>query len=134
MISGLSDYMDRKGFTDVSEIVGRAVPKVTDWQYLNLNYVTKAVIDQDDCIKCGRCFAACEDTSHQAIAMSEDRTFTVKDEECVACNLCVDVCPVECISMKELPLGAIDPRTGRKVEPYANWTTHPNNPGATAAE
>jgi len=128
MISGLSDYMDRKGFTATSEIVGRAVPKVTDWQYLNLNYVTKAVIDQDDCIKCGRCYAACEDTSHQAIAMSEDRTFTVKDEECVACNLCVDVCPVECISMKELPLGTVDPRTGRKVEPYANWTTHPNNP------
>ncbi|MGD9918943.1 MAG: NAD-dependent dihydropyrimidine dehydrogenase subunit PreA [Paenirhodobacter sp.] len=128
MISGLSDYMDRKGFAAVDEIVGRAVPKVTDWQYLNLNYVTKAVIDQNDCIKCGRCYAACEDTSHQAIAMGEDRSFTVKDEECVACNLCVDVCPVDCITMKELPLGTVDPRTGRKVEPYANWTTHPNNP------
>ncbi len=128
MISGLSDYMDRKGFSDVSEIVGLAVPKVTDWQYLNLNYVTKAVIDQDDCIKCGRCYASCEDTSHQAIAMSADRTFTVKDEDCVACNLCVDVCPVECITMKTLPIGTVDPRTGRKVEPYGNWTTHPNNP------
>ena len=42
---------------------------MTDWQYLNLNYVTKAYIDQDLCIKCGRCYAACEDTSHQAIAM-----------------------------------------------------------------
>jgi len=128
MISGLSDYMDRKGLESVSEIVGKAVPKVTDWQYLNLNYVTKAVINQNDCIKCGRCYAACEDTSHQAIAMSEDRTFTVKDEECVACNLCIDVCPVDCIAMKELPQGSVDPRTGRKVEPYANWTTHPNNP------
>ena len=34
---------------------GRAVPNVTDWQYLNLNYVAKAKIDQDACIKCGRC-------------------------------------------------------------------------------
>ena len=135
MISGLSDYMDKKGFTDTAELVGRAVPNVTDWQYLNLNYVTKAVINQDDCIKCGRCYAACEDTSHQAIAMSEDRTFTVKDEECVACNLCVDVCPVEsCITMKELPLGATDPRTGKTVVPYANWTQHPNNPSVQAAE
>ena len=135
MISGLSDYMDRKGFTETSELVGRAVPNVTDWQFLNLNYVTKAHISQDDCIKCGRCYIACEDTSHQAIAMSEDRTFTVKDDECVACNLCVNVCPVEnCITMVEMPKGAVDPRTGRAVTDYANWTQHPNNPSSHAAE
>jgi len=133
MISGLSEFMDSHGLTSVDEIVGRAVPKVKDWKDLNLNFVTKAVIDEDLCIKCGRCYAACEDTSHQAIEMGEDRTFRVKDDECVACNLCVNVCPVEnCITMKELPLGEVDPRTGRKVEPYANWTTHPNNTAANA--
>ncbi len=131
MISGLSEFMDNHGLTSVDEIVGRAVPKVKDWKDLNLNFVTKAVIDEDLCIKCGRCYAACEDTSHQAIEMGEDRVFRVKDDECVACNLCVNVCPVEnCITMKELPLGEVDPRTGRKVEPYANWTTHPNNTAA----
>jgi dihydropyrimidine dehydrogenase (NAD+) subunit PreA len=90
MISGLSEFMDNHGLASVDEIVGRAVPKVKDWKDLNLNYVTKAVIDEDLCIKCGRCYAACEDTSHQAIEMGEDR----------------------------------------KVEPYANWTTHPNNTAA----
>ncbi|GGH47342.1 NAD-dependent dihydropyrimidine dehydrogenase subunit PreA [Frigidibacter albus] len=135
MISGLSDYMDRKGFTSTAELVGRAVPNVTDWQFLNLNYITKAQIDQDLCISCGRCYAACEDTSHQAIAMSPGRVFTVKDEECVACNLCLDVCPVEnCITMRELPQGEVDPRTGKVVSGYANWTSHPNNPMARAAE
>ncbi|EGJ21638.1 dihydropyrimidine dehydrogenase subunit B [Cereibacter sphaeroides WS8N] len=134
MISGLSDYMDAKGFASTADLVGRAVPNVTDWQYLNLNYVAKAQIDQDLCIKCGRCYAACEDTSHQAIAMSTDRTFTVKDEECVACNLCVDVCPVEdCITMRKLPKGALDPRTGRTVGDYANWLGHPNNPSVREA-
>ena len=135
MISGLSQYMDEKGMDSTADLVGRAVPNVTDWQYLNLNYVTKAVIDQDACIKCGRCYAACEDTSHQAIDMSADRTFTVKEEECVACNLCIDVCPVDgCITMRTLDLGEMDRRTGRKVGSYANWTTHPNNPAAKAAE
>ena len=137
MISGLSDWMDEKGYSSVNEVVGRAVPNVTDWQYLNLNHVTKARISQDDCIKCGRCYAACEDTSHQAISMSPDRTFEVIDAECVACNLCVNVCPVEnCITMETLAPGAIDERTGKPVEAdYANWTTHPNNPAArTAAE
>ncbi|PIV80184.1 MAG: NAD-dependent dihydropyrimidine dehydrogenase subunit PreA [Rhodobacteraceae bacterium CG17_big_fil_post_rev_8_21_14_2_50_63_15] len=136
MISGLSQYMDDKGLTSVSHLVGRAVPNVVNWQDLNLNYIAKARISQDDCIKCGRCYAACEDTSHQAIAMSGDRVFTVKDDECVACNLCVNVCPVEgCITMERLQPGAVDPRTGAVVQPdYANWTTHPNNPGRCAAE
>ena len=135
MITGLSEYMDEKGMTSTADLVGRAVPNVTDWQFLNLNYVTKAYINQADCISCGRCYAACEDTSHQAIAMSEDRVFTVKDDECVACNLCVNVCPVEnCIEMVTLEKGTVDPRTGIKVGEYANWTMHPNNPSVTAAE
>ena len=135
MISGLSQYLDEKEMS-LDDLIGRATPNVTDWQYLNLNYVTKAKIDQDACIKCGRCYAACEDTSHQAISMSADRVFEVIDEECVACNLCVNVCPVEdCITMVEMQPGEVDPRTGKVVEKeYANWTTHPNNPSAQAAE
>ncbi|MEH6835505.1 MULTISPECIES: NAD-dependent dihydropyrimidine dehydrogenase subunit PreA [Falsihalocynthiibacter] len=133
MISGLSEWMDEKGHTNTADFVGMAVPNVTDWQYLNLNHVTKAVINQDDCIKCGRCYAACEDTSHQAILMSEDRVFTVDDSECVACNLCVNVCPVEnCITMTTLEDGAIDERTGEKAGGYSNWTQHPNNPSFAA--
>ena len=135
LTAGLSHYMDQKGFTSVDQLVGRAVPNVTDWQYLNLNYVTKAKIDQDLCISCGRCYAACEDTSHQAISMSPDRKFEVIDAECVACNLCINVCPVQdCITMEQMPKGSTDPRTGEKVGDYANWTTHPNNPMAKAAE
>ncbi len=136
MISGLSTWMDEQGYTSTQDFIGMAVPNVTDWQYLDLNFVAKAKINQDDCISCGRCFAACEDTSHQAIEMSADRVFTVKDDECVACNLCVSVCPIEgCITMEEVAAGQIDERTGKVVsDEYANWTTHPNNPSATAAE
>ena len=136
MISGLSQWMDEKGHTSIQDFMGQAIPNTTDWQYLNLNYVAKAVINQDDCISCGRCYAACEDTSHQAISISPDRVFEVIDAECVACNLCVDVCPVEdCITMVAMEPGSVDPRTGKTVQKeYANWTTHPNNPSATAAE
>ena len=134
MISGLSDWMDEKDITSTGDIVGKAIPNYTDWQYLNLNYVAKAKINQDLCINCGRCFAACEDTSHQAIAMSEDRKFTVLDEECVACNLCVNVCPIDnCITMEPMTVGDTDPRTGKVIEnDHADWTTHPNNVGCAA--
>ena len=63
MTTGLSNWMDSKGYTSVDQIIGKAVPNVTDWQYLNLNYVVKARIDQESCIKCGRCHIVCEDTS-----------------------------------------------------------------------
>ena len=136
MQAGLSRWMDEKGYATIEDFRGLAVPNVTDWQYLNLNYVTKAKIDQDLCIKCGRCYAVCEDTSHQAISAEKDgkRHFEVMNDECVACNLCVEVCPVEsCITMERQTSGT-DPRTGRKIDPnYANWTTHPNNPMALKA-
>ncbi len=129
--AGLKNWMEEKGYARLDDFVGKAVPNVTDWQYLNLNYVVKARIDQDLCIKCGRCHIACEDTSHQAITQTINgrRHFEVIDEECVGCNLCVTVCPVEnCITMEHLTEG-VDPRTGKAITPdYGNWTTHENNP------
>jgi dihydropyrimidine dehydrogenase (NAD+) subunit PreA len=126
MIDGLSNWMDSQGYAKLDDFVGKAVPNVTDWQYLNINHDLKARINQDMCISCGRCHIACEDTSHQAITKEKDgkRYFEVVDSECVGCNLCMIACPVpDCITME-----AVD--TDR---PYANWTTHPNNPMAKAA-
>ena len=132
LVDGLGNYLDSKGFASVHDIVGKAVPSVTDWKYLNLNHVDKAWIDQDLCIQCGRCHIACEDTSHQAITHTVDgkRRFEVIDAECVGCNLCVSVCPVEgCITMRPMTSG-VDPRTGKTISNVkADWTTHPNNPG-----
>jgi len=137
MIAGLENWMDEKGLSTVDALVGRATPNVTDWQYLNLNYVAKARINQDLCIQCGRCHIACEDTSHQAISamINGKRHFEVIEEECVGCNLCVNVCPVDgCITMEPLAVGSLDKRTGNTVQAnYANWTTHPNNPSAKVA-
>ncbi|MBL0149271.1 MAG: NAD-dependent dihydropyrimidine dehydrogenase subunit PreA [Ideonella sp.] len=132
MIDGLANYMDDMGFATTEDFRGRALPSVTDWQYLNLNAISKAVIDQDQCIQCGRCHIACEDTSHQAITATKDgqRHFEVKEDECVGCNLCVTVCPVpDCITLRSLQAGELDLRTGQAVNGTpANWTAHPNNP------
>ena len=130
--------MDQQGYTSVGQMVGKALPSITGWSNLNMNHVEKAVINQDSCIQCGRCYAVCEDTSHQAIFAAKDgkRHFEINEAECVGCNLCVSICPVpDTISMRTLKPGEIDPRTGKPVSgEYANWTTHPNNPMAKPAQ
>ena len=136
MIDGLSRFMQEKGFASVSDLVGQAIPSLTDWQHLNLNYTVKAQIDQDLCIKCGRCHIVCEDTSHQAIHARHngERRYEVNEEECVGCNLCVTVCPVEnCLTLRKLE-NEVDMRTGQMVSPAEKlqWTRHPNNPMANA--
>jgi dihydropyrimidine dehydrogenase (NAD+) subunit PreA len=120
MIGGLAQWMDSKGYARIDDFRGRAIGNVTDWQFLNLNYEIKARIDQDKCIQCGLCHIACEDAAHQAITKEKNgrRHFEVVDAECVGCNLCMHVCPVDnCITMQR-----VDNR------PHADWTTHPNNP------
>jgi len=122
MIDGLGYWMDGKGYRSLDAFRAAAIPNVTDWQYLDMNYEIVARIDQDLCIKCGLCHIACEDTSHQAIAAQREngsRRYEVIDKECVGCNLCMHVCPVEgCISMVEVENG----------KGYMNWTQDPRNP------
>jgi len=131
LTDGLSNFLDEKGMAHVSDLVGKAVPSVTDWQYLNLNHIEKASINQDLCISCGRCHVVCEDVSHQAIThtVNGERRFEVIDEECVGCNLCVSICPVDgCITMQQMTSGT-DPRTRKPISSEkVDWTTHPNNP------
>jgi dihydropyrimidine dehydrogenase (NAD+) subunit PreA len=127
MIDGLSNWMDQKGYARVSDFMGKAVPNVTDWQHLNMNYKIIAAIDQNLCIKCGLCHIACEDTAHQAIAaLRHDgkRRYEVIDEECVGCNLCYHVCPVPgCITMLEVDTGL----------PPVDWNHDPRNPRRVTA-
>ncbi|TDR16346.1 NAD-dependent dihydropyrimidine dehydrogenase subunit PreA [Marinicella litoralis] len=123
MIAGLSQWMDDKGYQSLDDFRGQAVGNTVDWNALDMNFDTKALIDTESCIECGRCHIACEDTSHQAIAfdVAEDgkRTFTVIDDECVGCNLCQHVCPVpDCIDMVPVDNGL----------PEMTWPEHPLNP------
>lgn len=127
MKDGLSRWMDQQGYACIADFQGKAVPAQTDWKNLDMNYQVIAQIDQDKCIQCGRCYIACEDTSHQAIRQIKgadgSRKYEVIKDECVGCNLCEITCPVtDCISMQAQDTG----------KPYMNWQQDPRNPRRTA--
>lgn len=122
MNAGLLKFMKDKGYRSIEDFRGLAVPNTVDWNALNMNFDTKAFIKKDDCIECGRCYIACEDTSHQAISITDlgqgRREFTVKNQDCVGCNLCAHVCPVpDCIEMRPVANGL----------PPLTWPEHPAN-------
>ena len=106
LVDGLSTYLRAKGLHSPSELVGKALPTITDWGHLDQEFRLLAKIDQSSCIHCNLCYAACNDGAHQAIRF-EDAAGTlrlrVEDDYCVGCRLCQYVCPVEdCITFEEL--------------------------------
>jgi len=143
MIDGLGNWMDEKGYRTIEDFRGLSVPKITEWKHLDLNYRIVARINRDTCIGCDLCYIACWDGAHQCIHLDKPaappaitvtpvskpawlratggptppaRIPRVDEAECVGCNLCWLVCPVEnCITMAKI-------ETGRPAESWAQRT------------
>jgi dihydropyrimidine dehydrogenase (NAD+) subunit PreA len=130
LCDGLSNWMDEKGFARVSDVVGKSLYRVSDFKDFDLSFRVVARIDQQKCIRCNLCYVACNDTAHQCIdlvakdgrvvqphsyeiqvngkeeAVSTRPGVLVREQDCVGCRLCYNVCPVEdCIRMIEEPSG-----------------------------
>jgi len=126
LCDGLSNWMDEKGFKTIPEVVGKSVHRVSDFKNFDLSFKAVARIDQEKCIRCDLCYVACNDTAHQCIdliakdgsvvapgsydvrsngreaAVQTRPMVKVREEDCVGCRLCFNVCPVEnCIRMVE---------------------------------
>ncbi len=130
MIEGLSNFLVQKNMTNLDQLRGNAISSFKEWGDLDLDYRVVAQIDEGKCIGCNKCYVACLDGSHQCIytpgmtheqarakghphapaadffARNAARTAPFVDEhECVGCNLCQLVCPVDdCITMVEQPV------------------------------
>ena len=57
-------------------------------------HITKAVIDQTKCVKCGKCKLICP---HDAII--ELDKYKVKKDRCIGCTQCANNCPKQAIEM-----------------------------------
>jgi dihydropyrimidine dehydrogenase (NAD+) subunit PreA len=105
LCDGLSNWMDSKGFASIEDVRGRSLPRISDFKDFDLSFRAVARVDQSKCVRCDLCFIACHDAAHQCIDLV-DRRPVVREDDCVGCRLCYNVCPVEqCISMAEVPSG-----------------------------
>jgi dihydropyrimidine dehydrogenase (NAD+) subunit PreA len=118
LTDGLNNWLEEKGASSVSEIIGAASPRYSAFNNFDLSYKVIAEIDESKCINCNLCYISCDEGAHQSIDLMVDGAKinpdiysgsvkaepVVNTERCVGCNLCSLVCPVdECITMVEVP-------------------------------
>jgi dihydropyrimidine dehydrogenase (NAD+) subunit PreA len=96
MIDGMKRYLAKNKYDRVTQIIGRALPKIVAADKLDRSSVCYPKFLHDVCVGCGRCVVSCFDGGHQALSISgEPGSYPVMDaKKCVGCQLCTLVCPV----------------------------------------
>ena len=89
--SGIIEFMERKNYKSLEDMVGQALPKITTWTALSKLPPVVARIIPDKCTGCKECVIACADGGYVAIQMRE-KVAVVKEDKCDGCGLCAIVC------------------------------------------
>ena len=96
--SGLLNYLETKGFNDLSELKNIAVEKITSHEKLNKKSHLYPLIDKEKCVSCGKCARICAESEYHALCL-EKNSLLLNKESCAGCSLCSHVCPKEAIKM-----------------------------------
>eukprot|EP01090_Pellita_catalonica_P013334 TRINITY_DN3126_c0_g2_i1.p1 TRINITY_DN3126_c0_g2~~TRINITY_DN3126_c0_g2_i1.p1 ORF type:complete len:752 (+),score=128.88 TRINITY_DN3126_c0_g2_i1:1-2256(+) len=84
----------------VLDVSGDALPRLGSWYELDVKAHTVAIVDEDKCINCGKCYMTCNDSGYQSITFDAKTHLPTVTEDCTGCTLCVSVCPIpDCITM-----------------------------------
>lgn len=87
----------------LAELRGIGAKRVVERESLEATWTIKANIQQDKCLKCGKCALSCRDNSTEAIARDENGVWTVDTSKCIGCGLCMSVCPVNAMKLVQVP-------------------------------
>ncbi|XP_012269514.2 dihydropyrimidine dehydrogenase [NADP(+)] [Athalia rosae] len=84
----------------LKDVIGKALPHIGNYKQLDNKQQVVALIDDDMCINCGKCYMACADSGYQAITFDSETHIPHVTDDCTGCTLCLSVCPIiDCISM-----------------------------------
>ncbi|XP_078074940.1 dihydropyrimidine dehydrogenase [NADP(+)]-like [Mustelus asterias] len=93
-------YTVKKPIPRVQEIIGRTLPLIGTYGMLNNEEHVVALIDEEMCINCGKCYMTCNDSGYQAIIFDPQTHLPRVTADCTGCTLCYSVCPIiDCITM-----------------------------------
>ncbi|ESN92737.1 hypothetical protein HELRODRAFT_69873, partial [Helobdella robusta] len=90
----------------IKDVLGAALPKIGSYNVLDNKLQVVAVVNDEMCINCGKCYMTCNDSGYQAIKFDPLTHLPHVTDDCTGCTLCLSVCPIiDCISMvkKEIP-------------------------------
>ncbi|CAH2106153.1 unnamed protein product [Euphydryas editha] len=90
----------------IQDVLGEALPRIGTYKNLDNTKQVVALIDDDMCINCGKCYMACADSGYQAIEFDAETHLPHITDDCTGCTLCLSVCPIiDCITMvpKKIP-------------------------------
>eukprot|EP01117_Protostelium_nocturnum_P020930 TRINITY_DN976_c0_g1_i1.p1 TRINITY_DN976_c0_g1~~TRINITY_DN976_c0_g1_i1.p1 ORF type:complete len:1015 (+),score=397.43 TRINITY_DN976_c0_g1_i1:95-3139(+) len=84
----------------VKDQVGKAVSRIGTYNQLDQKQQAVALVDEELCINCGKCYMTCNDSGYQAIKFDAKTHIPTITDSCTGCTLCVSVCPIiDCITM-----------------------------------
>ncbi len=95
---GLEEYLQKKGYRAVKDLVGKALPNLGQFPDLDISIRLAAAVDEDRCTGCGICARACDSGGYQAIEMAG--VARVDPFKCDGCGLCVQLCPEGAIRLQ----------------------------------
>uniref|UniRef100_A0A7N9D8R9 Dihydropyrimidine dehydrogenase [NADP(+)] n=1 Tax=Macaca fascicularis TaxID=9541 RepID=A0A7N9D8R9_MACFA len=84
----------------VKDVIGKALQYLGTFGELSNVEQVVAMIDEEMCINCGKCYMTCNDSGYQAIRFDPETHLPTITDTCTGCTLCLSVCPiVDCIKM-----------------------------------
>ncbi|KAK3092130.1 hypothetical protein FSP39_025414, partial [Pinctada imbricata] len=90
----------KKPVPNVKDVIGRALSMIGSYGDLNNKEQVVALIDEEMCINCGKCYMTCNDSGYQAIRFDPETHLPTVTDDCTGCTLCLSVCPIiDCIKM-----------------------------------
>lgn len=91
----------------LNDIIGKSLQYIGTYTHLSQTEQAVAIIDENLCVNCLRCYQTCNDSAYQAIEVdAKTHMPRVNEKNCTACGLCKTVCPIpDCISFipKKIP-------------------------------
>uniref|UniRef100_A0A915L5W9 dihydropyrimidine dehydrogenase (NADP(+)) n=1 Tax=Romanomermis culicivorax TaxID=13658 RepID=A0A915L5W9_ROMCU len=95
-----TDGMNSSPLCKLTDYLGYGAKHIKNFNDLSLNEQVVAIIDEDMCINCGKCYMTCNDAGYQAISFDPQTHLPHVEDNCTGCTLCYSVCPIpECIQM-----------------------------------